>query len=189
MEDEHVVRFRRWVKANTNIGVSGDNLPRPYVPPSLLKNYWDIEKVRQVLKDCNIEEDATRITIRFLRIFSTLVYLCQTRKIILFTSKNQDDVQLPIEKLPYKWTTVLTDFWDQQWMFCPLEFDKDDIIYKRELHTRQILPVRYDGSLRDNSWAGDGPSIEKVQIQPECNKMTMEPVRLSPTWKVITHQA
>ncbi|KAI8654030.1 Protein kinase domain-containing protein [Fusarium sp. Ph1] len=165
MEHGHVVRFRAWVKDNTKTGLSGDDLQRLYVPPSLLKKYWDIEK----------KEIAARITAKYLRIFSTLVHLGQTGKITLFTSKTQDDVQLPIEELPYEWKTVLTEFWDEQWMFCPLEFDKDDIIYKRELHTRQILPMRYDGSLRDHSWAGDGPSVKKVQIHRECNKMTMEP--------------
>lgn len=138
---------------------------------SLLREYWQIDKVRQVLEDCEIEAIATRITTGFLRIFSTLVHLDQARKIILFTGLNRDDSNLPFWGLPHEWKESLEEFWDEQWMFCPLEFSKE-LIFKRKLHVRQILPVTYGKSLRDYAWVGGGPSIKEVQIHPECNAMT-----------------
>ncbi|KAH7254888.1 kinase-like domain-containing protein, partial [Fusarium solani] len=171
MKNGHTVHFREWVHDNQKTGVDGHNQERPYVPPSLLELYWDIEEVREALDYCGIMENAAQIVTRFLRIFSTLVYVGQTQKITLFTNRNRDDFDLPILDPSFEWKTPLRDFWDEQWMFCPLEFSKE-LIFKRELHTRQILPVTYGESLGDHAWAGNGPSYEKVQIHPECNTMT-----------------
>ncbi|RSL66491.1 hypothetical protein CEP54_003656 [Fusarium duplospermum] len=171
MADAHVVDFRHWVENNKRIGFDGTRKECFYVPTSRLRDYWSIARVRQVLSDCNSEDDAARITTNFLRIFSTLVHLGQIQKLTLFTDIKQDDVQMPIEELPYTKKILLREFWDEHWMFCPLEFSKD-LIYVRRLHTRHILPVTYGLSLRGDSSADDEPTIEKVEIHAECNTMT-----------------
>ncbi|KAJ4317349.1 hypothetical protein N0V84_007406 [Fusarium piperis] len=83
----------------------------------------------------------------------------------------RDDSNLPFWEIPYAWKESLGKFWDEQWMFCPLEFSKE-LIFKRKLHARQILPVTYRESLRPHALASDGPSIRKVEIHPACNTMT-----------------
>ncbi|KAM0425860.1 hypothetical protein ACHAPT_008798 [Fusarium lateritium] len=201
MKDEHVVHFREWVHRNQKTGVNGfgqdrhvhsDEAGLPseregqpprkdclYVPPSLLKEYWDKNPVRQVLDSCSLHANADQITKRFLRVFSTLVYIGQPENVTLFTLKNRDDYQLPILELPREFPPALQEFWEQQWMFCPLEFSRD-LVYKRELHSRHILPVTYRESLRDNAYGGDGPSIRKVEIHPKCNSILDEPDKDTP---------
>ncbi|RSM14862.1 hypothetical protein CEP52_001058 [Fusarium oligoseptatum] len=171
MKNEHVVHFREWVLENQGSGMNGENQTCFYVPSSRLKAYWTPDNIRKVLDSCDLQESAAQIAEKFVRVFSTLVYVGQPENITLFLRKDRDDLQLPISPLPREWPPCLGDFHDEQWMFCPLEFSKH-LIYKRELHRQQILPVTYLESLRDNAWGGDGPSIHKVEIHSECNTMT-----------------
>ncbi|KAJ4244270.1 hypothetical protein NW757_010629 [Fusarium falciforme] len=171
MDNEPIVHFRRWAHSVQKTGVNGDNKNCPYVPPSRLKEYWTEETVQEVLDACHLRENVAKIMKSFPRVFSTLVYAGQPEKINLFIRRNTDDVHLPMFGLPPEWPPVLRKFLHDQWMFCPLEFS-DDLMFKRELPIRQILPVTYLESLRNKSWCGDGPSIQKVEIHPECNAMT-----------------
>ncbi|KAM6509941.1 hypothetical protein FALCPG4_017577 [Fusarium falciforme] len=175
MNNEPIVRFYDWVERNKKTGLDGDKQERPYVPPFLLKGYWKAgAAVQEILKCCNLQENALQITTQFVRIFSTLVYIGQPWDISLFLRQKRDDHHLPFKVLPDEWNSILPRFLESQWMFCPLEFNKEDLPYKRELNTRQILPVTYLGSLRGKAWGGEGPSIEKVQIHNECNGVTQE---------------
>ncbi|KAL2673949.1 hypothetical protein Neosp_012395 [[Neocosmospora] mangrovei] len=168
MADTHVAEFRLWVDDNKRTGFDGNRKECYYLPPTLLRQYWNVDRVKQVLSDCGLEDDAAEITKRFLRIFSTLVHLGQIQRLTLFTDFDQDDITLPMRELTQTTKNLLKEFWDEQWMFCPLEFSKP-LIFKRKLHTRHILPVTYGPSLRSPSWAGDGPSIEQVEIHNESS--------------------
>lgn len=157
-----------------------------YVAPSLLEQYWDTEKVQHILDDFHLHENVDHITRDFLRIFSTLVYAGIPDTISLFLRENRDDVQLPISELPYEWPPIMQSFRDQQWMFCPLQFNKDQLMYKRELDVKQILPVTILSSLKGNAGSGDSPSFQKVQIHPECST-GWKTVRVSSIQRVTTN--
>lgn len=184
---EGVFHFREWVRCNQRTGINGDSQECPYVPQSFLKKYWNEVAIREVLDSSNIHENVNWITHGFLSVFSTLVYIGQPQNISLFLRKNLDDLQLPLYELPFEWSPDLDTFIEEQWMFCPLQFT-EVLIYKRELHRRHILPVTYLESLREGVEGGGGPSLHKVEIHPECNKMT-ETVCIWPIWKTTPHMA
>lgn len=172
--DQGVVRrFHNWVKKNQKIGVNGKDNLCPYVPPSLLRTYWDTETVKEVLDSFDFHEDVNTIIEGFLGIFSTLVYLDHARAISRFLRENRGDNRLPVRSSESSndWLNQFEIFLTQQWMFFPLEFSKK-LMHKRELDSQQILPITYGESLRGHTYAGDGSSIRKVEIHPECNTMT-----------------
>ncbi|EEU36982.1 uncharacterized protein NECHADRAFT_52172 [Fusarium vanettenii 77-13-4] len=168
MDNEPIGHFREWAHKSQKPGVNGKKEECPYVPPLLLKTYWTPERVKEVVESFSFHVPVAEITERFLCVFSILVYIGQPDKISLFISKNYDNFNLPFTELPPEMSPSLQEFVDQQWMFCPLEFS-DSLMYKRDLPTRRILPVTYLESLRDKAWRGDGPSIRKVHVHPECN--------------------
>ncbi|UPK95530.1 hypothetical protein LCI18_006465 [Fusarium solani-melongenae] len=173
MDNGVVKRFKKWVKENQRTGMSCSDQPCPYVPPSLLTTYWNRERIKEVLDSFNFHDDVDSIIGGFLRIFSTLVYIRQPRLIAHFLRDNRSDHQLPFSSsgILDDWPPEFGDFLEHQWMFFPVEFS-NNLMYKRELHPRQILPVTYGESLRGETYAGDGSSIRKVELHPECNTMT-----------------
>ena len=138
------VSFRQWIKSVHRDGINGRLEVQKYVPARELKKYWSEENVRQVIESIipNIPVQFETITGRYLKVFSTLVFIDQPEHIRLFLKQGIGDNKLPLDSLPDTWNGVVDKFLVEQWQFCPWDFiiQESDM---RELYTRQILPVRY----------------------------------------------
>lgn len=138
------VSFQQWIKCVQRDGIDGRLEVQKYVPAKQLKIYWSEESLRQIMESIvpNGPVQFARITGRYLKVFSTLVFIGKPEHIGLFLKQGIGDNMLPLDRLPTSWHGDLDRFLVEQWQFCPWDFtiQESDM---RELYTQQILPVRY----------------------------------------------
>ncbi|KAF4340252.1 serine threonine kinase [Fusarium beomiforme] len=165
--------FCAYVRLKLVDGVNGKGETVPYIPPSTLENYWSQANVNEILDshEPQIRENATFIVQKFRQIFSILVFINRTREISWFCStsyKNLSDNHLPFDNqdLPQN-CTWSKEFLETQWMFSPLVFTHD-IIFKRTLHSKIIMPVVYEKRLTDSAGGSDAAALWRVRMQSEC---------------------
>lgn len=145
-------------------GTDANGEARRYVSHDDLKRYWTSELISSVLQSCTHPSPIVdAIEKSFLRIFSILVFIDRPQYLKVFQRREITDANLPIpEHWPYKtdegndFQLALKDFYQNQWAFCPVELD-NNIMYKRKLDNRQILPFMRE---RDRS----APDVHKIII-------------------------
>ncbi|KAK3382680.1 kinase-like domain-containing protein [Lasiosphaeria ovina] len=134
----------------TDHGCHGQDLwgPRDFVPRVALADFWDRDKVIDVLcSGGTYRADITKILDDHLVGFSILVWISRPRSINLFMSVGGglDDAKLPRSGTPTEWEDVpenkdiLDEFCKAQWKFCPLTLDHR--LRLSNLDSFHIIPI------------------------------------------------
>ncbi|KAH6894586.1 kinase-like domain-containing protein [Thelonectria olida] len=167
--------FSEYLKKKFKTGRNGCDEKAEYVPRLVLKEYWQANRLKHLLSECDLRENSGQILKHFLCVFSILVYIGNPKAIERFRSYQFDDHNLPLTSRPNDWPKtpdndeLFEKFYKHQWMFCPLEFCHG-YMHKRHLEPQMILPVTYKQRLSDKSADGDVAVVYKVGIDGECNK-------------------
>lgn len=153
---------------------------RRYVPGDKLKEYWSPSLIREALCHLHRQPPVDKIRTTYLRVFTTLVFICKVEYIHDFTSNGLGDDYWPLNDWPLPRPSrhsarTFDDFFDDfraaQWTFFPLEFDEDKLI-DLNLATEHILPIR-----RVNTISGtinDDVRISTIAIDEDYNKLHYE---------------
>ena len=176
MASHLTLKFQEFVSHKLLEGQDGHGRAAQYVPLGCLEEYWTDYHVRELLdsSDPPIAENARQVRTSYLRVFSILTYIGQTRDIVLFVARSRDDHQLPLDDRSYEWLPSLSLFLETQWMFCPLEFPRD-VVWKRQLSAQQILPATFvDGPLREERRGQGAARIRKVRLHDACHALSAE---------------
>ncbi|KAG5759530.1 hypothetical protein H9Q72_012345 [Fusarium xylarioides] len=160
--------FCQYIVANLFGGINGDGEMVPYVIPSALDNYWTGRRVDIILNSQQppVAQSSDWIISDFLRVFSILTHIGQPQEISYFCrlAKGLDDYRLPFDQSCFpstcKWAG---DFLHHQWMFIPLFFPPDKILY-RDVHPKTILPVTYQRKLTQKRGGRDTATLWEVQV-------------------------
>ncbi len=151
--------------------------PTPYVPLSVLKQYWTPANILSVLRAFAAypDIDVSVIHRSYLRIFSTLVYAkpeAVHNLPALFIRRNLTDDKLPWSSRPGEWPneTLFNDFFDliakHQWQFFPFDFHPDRL-YDHTIDNACILPITFKEHIRQ----GMAASVYSFDIHPEYNHL------------------
>ncbi|KAI1008357.1 hypothetical protein LB504_001269 [Fusarium proliferatum] len=180
MKESLAVDFRQWVDDNARTGVNGLDEEKKYVSSTQLENYWSPAALYEIISTIDPPLSVSVDTIRnkCLHIFSILVFVSELGNIGLFLELGINDSSLPLGKhhLPEKWHGCLDKFLDDQWQFCPWIFPRLESD-KRQLPTRQILPIRYKVPVTREGWSSPAARIHVVNIDDDhCQSIPREVV-------------
>lgn len=160
--------FHQYVAENLREGINGDGDKVSYVRPSALDSYWTGRRVDIILNSQQppVSQSSDLIISDFLRVFSILTHIGEPQEISYFcrNAKGLDDHRLPFDQSCFpstcKWAG---DFLQNQWMFLPLFFPPDKILY-RDVHPKTILPVTYQRKLTQKRGGRDTATLWEVQV-------------------------
>lgn len=164
-------------KENEYKGRDGRGKEQHYVPLTELSTYWTIPKIREACESYS-EAFPTRhrlIKDRYLRVFSTLVFIGKLSYLPAFQRMGLGDQRFPDTTLPNDWEqspshrSMFDDFKSHQWTFFPVILDRDSLD-DTWLPPERILPVRVQATIREQLYS-DRAAITKVQFHPSCNSL------------------
>jgi hypothetical protein len=157
-------------------GHEGPYQPKPYVPLTKLREYWTPRRISEVLsRTVNLPLNPQVIKDRYLRVFSTLMYINEVVWLQEFTETCLDDQTFPSDPIPSRWQAhppvVYKEFWekfsDTQWMFFPCTFDPNQLLNSR-IPTRCILPLDKVTLLV----RGGAAEVHKIRIREGYNELS-----------------
>lgn len=158
-------------------GRNGYGMEQGYVPHNELFRYWTIARIQDACQSYS-EGIATRhdlIRNRFLRVFSTLVYIGKLSYIPAFQQHGLCDQRFPDTTLPGSWIqlpsygSMFNDFKAYQWIFFPVILNRD-MLENTSLPPERILPLCIEDTIRSQSNI-DRAAITKVRFHPSCNEI------------------
>lgn len=164
-------------KAKEYTGRDGRGEEQHYVPLTELSTYWTIPKMREVCESYS-ETVPTKYRLlkdRYLRVFSTLVFIGKLSFLPAFQRLGLLDQRFPDTFLPDYWEqspshrSMFDDFKSHQWTFFPVILDRDSLD-DTWLPPERILPVRVQATIREQLYS-DRAAITKVQFHPSCNSL------------------
>lgn len=170
------VDFVRRKKAEYK-GRDGRGKEQNYVPHTELYTYWTDARIREACQSYS-EGITTRhnlIRSRFLRVFSTLVYIGKLSYIPAFQQNGLCDQRFPDTTLPGSWIhspchgSMFDDFKEHQWIFFPVILNRDSL-ENTSLPPERILPLSIEETIRSQSHI-DRAAITKVRFHPSCNEL------------------
>lgn len=158
-------------------GRNGYDREEGYVPYNELFKYWTIARIRDACESYS-EGITTRhglIRKRYLRVFSTLVYIGNLGYFPSFQQNELWDQRFPNTTLPGHWApapsyrSMFEDFKDHQWIFFPVILDRDTLDGSW-LPPERILPICIEETIRSQLHS-ERAAITKVRFQPSCNNL------------------
>lgn len=164
-------------RENEYKGRDGRGKEQHYVPLTELYTYWTIPKIREACESYS-EAFPTRhrlIKDRYLRVFSTLVFIGKLSYLPAFQRMGLGDQRFPDTTLPNDWEqspshrSMFDDFKSHQWTFFPVILDRDSLD-DTWLPPERILPLRVQAKIREQLYS-DRATITKVQFHPSCNSL------------------
>ncbi|GKT99137.1 serine threonine protein kinase [Fusarium langsethiae] len=148
-QGERHEEFIQFVLRELQPGIDGDGKKVEFICPTKTTNWWKKRGENRIARAINHNINARAATIEkaYLNIFSVLVYSSKTYLIKDFISRGFQDQQLPLldpEKFGKDLAMVrdMQDFYENQWMFCPVVFSSTMPMDKRTIPCRQILPIK-----------------------------------------------
>ncbi|KAI3394706.1 hypothetical protein diail_2291 [Diaporthe ilicicola] len=160
-------------------GKNGHGEVQYYLPLSELLTYWTIPRIRAACESYSerIIVKHNVIRDRFLRVFSTLVYIGSLSYLPAFQRRDLSDQRFPDTTLPGFWESspahmsMFENFRNHQWMFFPVIIDRDSLD-DRLLPPEQILPLWSEEVIREKFH--NRASITKIRFHPSCNNLIKE---------------
>lgn len=154
-------------------GLDGNGNTKHYVPYHELRRYWDPNTIREVLKYYNDLPSVDIISDRYLRVFSTLVYIDKVAYLSGFTTKNLNDEHWPSNEHDPQWPTdyavFLEEFRSKQWMFFPLQFRRTGFD-GRHLPADHILPIETSHAVDPSRPNGNTKTL-RITLNRQCNDL------------------
>ncbi|KAF2998074.1 hypothetical protein E8E14_001380 [Neopestalotiopsis sp. 37M] len=166
--------FQRFVDDQRCSGIDESGNEAYYITASKLREYWSRERVSSLLNDFGQGEglDFGTFSKDYLRLFSTLMYINEPEQFHWFVRRSINDSQLPYERKdgPHSHTmrSLFDLFEENQWMFCPLEFDIPRMS-SETVHPRTVLPVTYQEMLSSLGQGENDGICSRVRINKDCN--------------------
>ncbi|KAK3687787.1 hypothetical protein B0T22DRAFT_378036 [Podospora appendiculata] len=168
-----VKEFSDWVQLNQVCGIDGTGNGAYYVSPDALDEYWDNERINNVLLASSnvrpINVSVSDIRRRFIHIFSTLLYISKVSYITNFFSAKLDDHNLPLEDQRDVFSTSDegTKAWEHfnkfQFLFNPLQFGPG-LVHNRTIPPKCILPLD-PRPIIISGGEGNKPVLKKYTLQ------------------------
>jgi hypothetical protein len=186
--EQCIINFRRYLEKQEVTGINGFSakVECPFIPVSALKEYLTGSRIRAILKvlSANQSLDQT-ICNQYLIVFSILLRIGKARYIEHFTRfRSLSDRFLPFTTLdhsPDNWPGSSADFfpafYDEQWRFCALTFDRDQSP-EICLDKRQILPIVEKVKLN----SGGSANVYKIKLHAAYNDLVDKA-----SWESIAH--
>ncbi|KAI2466238.1 hypothetical protein F4781DRAFT_424218 [Annulohypoxylon bovei var. microspora] len=151
---------------------------RSFIPLPVLRDYWKIGKIRNVLHafDPPLSFSIESIRDGYIRIFSALVYRSRVADLKYFTAHNLNDNRVPLKKRPDEWKGSFYDnlfncISESQWLFFPLLFTHANL-EDCSLDSNQVLPiVKLERITHDRITQGDAAIIQKMTIHDSCHSL------------------
>lgn len=164
-------------KRQEHKGRDGYGREKGYVPHNELLEYWTIARIRDACESYSEGFDTRHALIRnrYLRVFSTLVYIGELSYFPLFQQRELSDRTFPHTTDPGPWAQVpiygslFNGFKSHQWTFFPMILEAD-ILDDTWLPAERILPIRIQATIREQLHS-DRADIRKVQFHPSCNSL------------------
>ncbi len=179
--------------------------PDDYIPYSDLREYWDAERVGEILasEPEPIQVPTDTIIDSYLRIFSTLVYCSEHTSPMVHFIKNFINKPIDDHNLPLNRTDTVTSnifprsesgrkaadiFYRHQFLFFPRslctngafpQHAEPKVHHNRRLEPEEILPVDFGEVLSENN--GSGSIVRKCRLHPASN-LHVPGVRLHIFW-------
>lgn len=189
-------KFREFVRTHSKKGQTAQGDQAEYVPWQVLNQYWRRDGlIKEVLYTTSRSQHVFPIDViapRFLRIFSTIVYISTARcSYVRYLSKyiqyDRDDTSLPHSEKPVFLTNVsdhvefFTAFDQAQWTFCYATLGPD-IMHERHLSPRLILPITPMEENVSPAKIGRETTVRCVKVDPSAGLQLPESVSvLHPT--------
>lgn len=172
--DERNEEFIHFVRRELQPGLDGESNEVEFISPNKTKKYWTKRSENRIARAINHNINARPATIEkgYLTIFSILVYISKTYLIKYFTSYGFQDQQLPLLDTRRFGTDPaivrdMEDFCENQWTFCPVLFFSHFPMDKRNIPSRQILPIKYEKRIMTKPNHSKSV-IRVVTLHPEC---------------------
>jgi hypothetical protein len=171
--DEFVNALIGHAETEKYYGMNGLDETVMFITNDFLFEYWTKQNVHELL--VNLPGEATYDVSLILRdyvvVFSILTKMHKSDYISHFVEKQFKDSSLPLERnnMPKSWKDQLyiRDLWNEfineQWMFCPYNFDR---LANAELSESLILPILSKDPLQGKAVEGDLAILYKVKIHP-----------------------
>ncbi|KAI0967762.1 hypothetical protein F4678DRAFT_233953 [Xylaria arbuscula] len=164
--------FHYFVDHESCWGVDGKGNEMCYITAPKLREYWSREVVSLVLLKLGLQNDLTfeNFSEYYLRIFSILTYINEPEKAARLICRGFDDRILPFERddqISAGMENVFDLFKENQWLFCPLEFDRSRLT-RATLNPRIIIPIMSQEILP--SLGGSEKCVfTRVRIAKDCS--------------------
>ena len=173
-------------KENDYKGRDGRGKEQHYVPHSELLAYWTIAKIRDACESypARIPTRPSLIRDRYLRVFSTLVFIGKLSYLPAFQRNGFRDEKFPDTTIPEPWEqspshkSMFVDFTRHQWIFFPVILDRDSLD-DTWLPPERILPICVQATIREQL-RDERAAITKVQFHPSCNSLVKVSWRREP---------
>ncbi|KAK7413751.1 hypothetical protein QQX98_007394 [Neonectria punicea] len=163
-------------RQNTRKGINGRDERVPFIMRSALEEYWFDHGI-----DANLGSRSRHFDTIGLKgyeiIFSILVFIGMPEYIDDFIQKGWKDDRLPMghqdvvgDSPPI--AQMCKEFRQRQWQFCPLQLSKDDMLVRRDLDLRQILPIETKDVLKKPTSSESKTTIWKVKFYEGCTDLS-----------------
>lgn len=172
--------FHRWVKNSREVGSDALGHDAHYIPFDALEQYWEDSRISSILNSCShdtpISVSIDDIIERYLRIFSTLVYISTSHSpklhyIKWFMEEDTDDGVLPFKGQQHAFPNAVDgiqtfqQFQKEQWLFSPAAFGRKRF-YMKELMPQTVLPFTVEKVLSGRE--GDSTIVKKCKVHRSC---------------------
>lgn len=163
-------------------GFTCDWQPAPFVPQSVLLDFWTIDKIRTVCIQADLSISPTTILQQYLTVFSILVYLSRTQNQSLelfeiLVSNSRDDSTLPWTEVP-SWLDghfnsherlIFDAFLEKQWPFCPVLLSPKKPLSNAKQDRRRIFPFGDQKAMGTPS-VGREATVCSVAVNPRAHE-------------------
>jgi hypothetical protein len=174
LHDERNEEFIQFVHRELQPGVDGDGQKVEFISPKKTEKWWKKGSENRIARAINHNINARVATIEkaYLNIFSILVYSSKTSLIKEFISNGFQDQQLPLLDTKRFGTDRaivkdMEEFYENQWMFCPVMFLSTTPMDRRTIPRRQILPIK-DEKITTTKANHSKSVVRVVTLHPEC---------------------
>ncbi|KAK2729442.1 protein kinase domain-containing protein [Colletotrichum kahawae] len=180
-----IAEFQRYVadyiENNGCHGRNGYNDSVSFMPRTALNEFWNTERIENVLRSPpeRIQAISQTIRSRYVVVFSILVFMSQPEHIPIFIQEAIEDSQLPLAGTPYVFSEtpesgIFDEFLKHQWKFCPLELDNGYKLSKRRVSPYHVVPILDKTRINSRVAADDDDvTIYKVTLHPSCFHQTV----------------
>lgn len=167
-----------YVRGEDCYGENGLGQTCDFVPKTAIRDFgWDERRIIDAIRAMSMNTPIPDVSVlldKFLIIFSILTSLIPPRphEIALFMQYQLHDGKLPLDgnAFPLPWLSapecqsVIEDFVDKQWRFCPFIFDYPSRAPNVILRERHILPITREEVL----YTKPKVKLHKVTIHGAC---------------------
>lgn len=164
-----------------NGGLTGYNAesetPISFIDQESVRNYWEERAWDDRELQDHVDVPTEETMVNFWVTFSILVSMGVPNRIHEFIQHDITDDKLPLRDdftldSSRSAKSMLDEFREAQWRFCPLRFDTRKYMYSKKIHSKQILPIKDREVLRESPHTNLKTKIIKVTFHPGYSNLS-----------------